>query len=276
MSRPARSPAGVFRATVPFPRMARRSPRGSSAGRSGFAPLPPATRLRRGQRALAGLLGGTLVTFSLVVDSSAQTRIGRLFSSPEQRIELDLLRDDPGLGKAVEAAVDETRPESRPAPERSPPALAVTIDGVVLRGDGHRVAWVNGVETPAGTTAPAGVRVDADRRPGGWLRVRSLDGRTSAVLKPGQTIDVKGRVRDAYEHRSTRDGPGKSGDRATDQGAAKAGEGAPALGEWLDPVSPPALPARLVQELRRGARAASDPPDAHASDTWSGSEYDTP
>ena len=272
MSGPGRTPIGALGTAVPFlrtarrPRMARCPRRRPAVERSGAAPLYPAARLRRRARALAGLLGGTLLACSPVVDSHAQTRIGRLFSTPEQRIELDRLRDDPGPGQPAETVVDEAGPESRPEPERERPALAVTIDGVVLRGDGHRVAWVNGVETVAGTTAPAGVRIDPDRTPGGRFRVRWPGGRTSAVLKPGQTIDAKGRVRDAYERRSAKGGSGTPGARAADSATAEAGEDAAGPAGSPEAAPLPAFPARLVRELSRRTRAGSAPPGTVASD----------
>ena len=201
MSRSARTPPGALGAVLPFLRVARRSPSGSSDGELSAAPFSRAARRRRRERALAGVFGSALLALLPATDSYAQSRIGRLFSSPEQRIELDRLRNDPGSGEVAEPVVAEPRLESGPEPERGLPALAVTINGVVLRGDGHRVAWVNGVETVAGTTTPAGIRIDADHTPGGRVRIRLPEGRMSADLKPGQTIDENGRVRDVYEHR---------------------------------------------------------------------------
>ena len=231
-------------------------------GSSGPAPFPSSRRLAPGGEpvrwpACSG------VRFWLALRWSIRTHrhvSGRLFSTPEQRIELDRLRDDSGSGQPAETVVDEAGPESRPEPERERPALAVTIDGVVLRGDGHRVAWVNGVETVAGATAPAGVRIDPDRTPGGRFRVRWPGGRTSAVLKPGQTIDAKGRVRDAYERRSAKGGSGTPGARAADSGTAEAGEDAAGPARSPEAAPLPAFPARLVRELSRRTRAGSAPP----------------
>ena len=180
-----------------------RSPSGSSGG-LGVAPFPWAACRRWRERALAGVVASALLALLPATDPYAQSRIGRLFSSPEQRIDLDRLRSDPGSGEVAEPDVAEPGSESVPEPEGGLPASAVTLNGVVLRGDGHRVAWVNGVEIVAGTTTPAGIRIDADRTPGGRVRIRLPQGRMSAVLKPGQTIDVQGGVRDVYEYPSTR------------------------------------------------------------------------
>ena len=215
---------------------------------------------------LAGLLASTLLVFALVVDSYAQTRIGRLFSSLEQRIELDRLRNDSGVGKDAERVVDRTGPEPRPEPERGPSAFAVTFNGVAVRNDGHRVAWVDGVETVSGTTTPTGIRIEADRTPGGRLRIRLSDGRTSAVLKPGQAIDATGRVRKAYERRSTGVATEISRERRSASDNGEVGEGAGAPVGPPRAVSPLRLPANLVQELLWGTRVDSVPLGTDASD----------
>ena len=86
-----------------------------------------------------------------------------------------------------------------PEPQPIPPAIAVTVDGVVLRSDGHGIAWVNGGETASGSTTAADNRIESDHAPDGRLRIRLPDRRGSAVLKPGQTMNGDGRVLDAFE-----------------------------------------------------------------------------
>ena len=190
------------------------------------------------------------------------TRIGRLFSSPEQRIELDRLRNDPGSGRdaaseQVEApAIPRNGIAKRP---RQPSPFAATFNGIVVRNDGHLVAWVDGVETAAGATTPAGLRIETDHTPDGRFRIRLSNDRTSAVLKPGQAIAMDGTVRDAYERRSTRVPAGTLGERMVDSGGGAEGEGAAAPIEEPEAVSPPILPANLVQELLRGMRAGPAP-----------------
>lgn len=266
MSRPARTPSGAFGTTLAVLREARGSRCGSSDGRSTVTASPPATRRRQRERVPAGLLGGTLLVFALVADVHAQTRIGRLFSSLEQRIALDRLRHDSDIGKDAEQVVDRTGLESRPMPERGPSAFAVTFNGVAVRNDGHRVAWIDGVETAPGTTTSAGVRIEADRTPGGRLRIRLSDGRTSAVLEPGQAIDATGRVRKAYERRSTGLAAGIPGGRTADSDSGEVGEGAAAPVGSPEAVSPLTLPPNLVQDLLRGTRVDSAALGTGASD----------
>ena len=194
----ARRPGGASGAVLPLLGTERGTPRATADGGSGAASIPTAAR-RRPAHVWAGVLGSVIPSLFPAADSYAQSRIDRLFSSPEQRIELDRLRDEPDSGEEAEPVVDRTGPEFRPEPAGGRPASAVTLDGVVLRSGGYRVAWVNGVETAVGAAPPAGVRVDAEQVPDGRLRIRWPEGGTSAALKPGQTIDAEGRMRDAYE-----------------------------------------------------------------------------
>lgn len=150
---------------------------------------------------LSGLVTGALASFVPAVESDTQSRIGRLFSSPEQRRELDRIRDEPAPAEVTAPVLHRISPEALPLPERDPPALAATLNGVVVRSDGHRLAWIDGTEAAVGGATPAGIRVEADRVRGSPLGVRLSAGRTSAVVEPGQSVDENGEVRAAYEGR---------------------------------------------------------------------------
>lgn len=247
---------------------------------------PGAVPRRRGGGVLAGLLGSALLPAAPADDPHARsrmeqahsspvaalagdagdsapvaaTRIGRLFSSPEQRIELDRLRDGSDSGKDADAVAGRAGRGSRPEPGRGPSAPAVTFNGIVIRNDGHLVAWVDGAEAAAGTTTPAGVRIETDHALDGRFRIRWSDGRTSAVLKPGQIVAGNGRVRDAYEHHPTKVRAGIPGERPVDSGDGEKGEDAAAPVGSPDAAPPPALPADLVLELLRRMRAGRAPP----------------
>ena len=98
--------------------------------------------------------------------------------------------------------VERTGGEFRPEPEGSPSVFPVTFNGIVIRGDGHRVAWIDGVEAAVGETTLTGVRVDSDHDFGGRIRIRLSHGQTSAALEPGQFVDDGGRTHETYERRS--------------------------------------------------------------------------
>ncbi len=193
------------------------------------------SRRERRRPALAGMLGSALLCTLPAVEAHAQTRIGRLFSSPEQRVELDRLRHGYDDGQDAKPVVDRTGGEFRFESTRRSSALAVTFNGVILRSDGHRVAWVDGVETAEGATTPAGVRIDADHTPGGRLRIRLSHARSSAILAPGQFVGDGGRAREAYESRSDRATVGNFGRHEADpHGGARAEDAVASAGlpEW--------------------------------------------
>jgi len=202
-----------------------------------------------------------------MTDSHAQHRIGRLFSTPEQRVELDRIRNDPGVGEEAAPVVDATVPELPPEPERGLPAFAVTVDGVVLRSDGHRVVWVNGVEAEVGGTTPSGVGIEGEPAPNGRLRIRLPANGKRVVLRSGQTIDADGRIREVYERRSARSAASGAGGRTRDAGGGDLGESTAARAEPPESVTAPPVAEGLVPALSRVLRAASAPQGTAASDS---------
>ena len=196
-------------------------------GTASFAPCGFRARLPSvpGSVCWPGCSGGALLNFAAATDAQAQSRIGRLFSSPGQRIELDRLRNESDGGKNAQPRIERTGGEFRPESEPGPSVPGVTFNGIVIRSDGHRVAWIDGVETAEGETTPAGVRIDADHTPGGRLRIRLSHGRTSAVLEPGQFVGDGGRTHKAYDRRSNHVAGGLARKHAidADDGAGEGG-----------------------------------------------------
>ena len=201
MSRSAWTPFGERAVARPTRRAALRPRLGTPRAASGAAEASAAARTRTKDLVVAWVVAGTLALLAPTGKSHAQSRIGRLFSTPEQRAELDRLREDPGAAEVAPPAFDPPAREPRPGTEREPPALAATLNGIVIRGDGHGVAWIDSIETAAGDSTPAGIRFESQRAPDGRLRIRLSLGRTTAVLAPGQSVDEDGTVRSAYERR---------------------------------------------------------------------------
>ena len=161
---------------------------------------------RCGVRPLTGLLGSAVLVLAPTFDCAAESRIGRLFSTVEQRIELDRLRDRPAVVPAAEPAAVEVEVETElplaldPEPERDAMSLVVTVNGLVIRSDGHRLAWVDGVEAGGGATTRGGAGIEVDRTRGGRVRIRVPGHGVHAELKPGQIFDAaRGGVFEAYE-----------------------------------------------------------------------------
>ena len=254
MSRPARTPFGrpsAVRSTQPDARRTRCSMSRAASSASG---APATTRNRSVLLAVTCLAAGAFALLPPTGDSRAQSRIGRLFSSPEQRAELDRLREETGAGEVAAPAPDPPARESRSGTERESPALTATFNGIVVRGDTRRVAWIDGIETPAGSSTPAGAHVATERAPDGRLHIRLSLGRTTAVLAPGQFVDESGRVHDEYERPSAAVAARTPGEIATNSDREVPSAAAP-----VGPPQPgsPSLPAPS-DEGPPGARNPSD------------------
>jgi len=107
--------------------------------------------------------------------------IGRLFTTPSEREQLDRMRQ---RGGTVDAAVEARAPQRLPTPAMTPPAppQPVTVTGIVRRSSGAATVWVDGEARPAGAQ--------------GYV-VRTPDGRMITV-RPGQQYDPStGSVSDA-------------------------------------------------------------------------------
>ena len=164
-------------------------------------------------------------------------------------MELDRLRNAWRTGDEAEPAAEPTPPEPlpEPPPEPAPPAIAVTVDGVVLRSDGHQLAWVNGVETAAGGGVAAEVGMESELAPDGRLRLRLPGGREGAVLKPGQTMNEDGQVLEAFERPAS---------AWTRRPIPEADSRAVGPGESPEPVPMPSAPADPASRWQRGTLAA--------------------
>lgn len=122
-------------------------------------------------------------------------RLGRLFSTPDERALLDELRR--------EQQIVEPEPQAEEVFSDTPSVEHVTINGIVLRSDGADSAWINGRQVDAGARTRDGVRVDTSATRGGRVRITLPSGAETVDLKPGQKIDVEsGVVVEAYERSS--------------------------------------------------------------------------
>lgn len=254
MSRSARTPFGVLDTAWTF--LAWTASRIAPEGTASFTPPGGSCviRLRPSPYVLACVLGSALSNFAVAADSHAQTRIGRLFASPEQRIELDRLRSESDEGRNAEPVVERTGGEFRPEPERGPSVFPVTFNGIVVRGDGHRVAWIDGVEAAVGETTPTGVRVDSDHDFGGRIRIRLSHGRTIVALEPGQFVDDGGRTHEAYERRSGPTAGGFAHERAIDSDGGAETVDAATSADSRRPILPVERPAKVLEALPQEMR----------------------
>ena len=145
-------------------------------------------RTRRLAIATFGLVAGLVAAPSLQAQS-----LGRLFSSPEERFQLDEIRREYEYGSPVEEETTEVAETSA-----DPIELQLTINGLVVRSSGTNSTWVNGSRVSRGESTREGIKVRDEA--GGEVRITLPSGIDTVKLKPGQKIDVaSGVILDAYE-----------------------------------------------------------------------------
>ena len=109
-------------------------------------------------------------------------QIGRLFTTPAERYQLDQMRQRGANAEPVSAEARAAAQASQAAAAPAPPPPAVTVSGLVRRSSGANTVWIDGEARPSGAN--------------GYV-VRTPDGREITV-KPGQQYDpASGSVRDA-------------------------------------------------------------------------------
>jgi len=151
------------------------------------------------------LLAAAVAFAGVAPDAEAQ-RLGRLFTTPEQRSTLDELRYQTQL----------ERPEAEPEPKavarveeeqpQEPGVSRLTVNGIVRRSRGPGTVWVNGALVERGGLTAEGLTVEDAG--GANVHIRLPSGARTIALKPGQRIDVdSGAVLDSYEQPVSAESP---------------------------------------------------------------------
>lgn len=123
-----------------------------------------------------------IVLCATLCANAAEEPIGRLFFTPQQRSQLDRLRQSNG------GPVDAADPDSR----------IITVNGLVRRSSGKDTAWINSAARDARDAAAVGATGRAARGTPG-VAVELPSGKRLS-LKAGQTYDpASGRVSEPYE-----------------------------------------------------------------------------
>lgn len=100
----------------------------------------------------AGFLTGFAALLALSGPAPAADGLGRLFTSQEQRRQLDAHRNGRAETPAAKPAPRLRRPA--PAAKEAPIAAPLHLQGVVYRADGHNTAWINGNSHAPGARNP--------------------------------------------------------------------------------------------------------------------------
>lgn len=159
-----------------------------------------------------GLLVVALFVTAISTPQAHAQRLGRLFTTPEQRSVLNEIRTQ------AQFAEPELEPEPEPQTsnvtvteqESTGPSIAnLTINGVVRRRGGRTTVWVNGREIDRGDVTREGVLVESATRRSGDVRLRLPSGTETIALRPGQKIDIRtGTVLEPYERSPSEDTQG--------------------------------------------------------------------
>lgn len=130
-----------------------------------------------------------LLAFVLLVTvtatASAAADLGRLFFTPAQRAQLDVLRErHQRLGAAAEA-------------RQSPLPQTITINGVVTSSDGKSTVWINNQPVAGGEPAAG---VDLIHSGSGHVTLRLPDSHQEVTVKVGERLNPQtGDVTEGYE-----------------------------------------------------------------------------
>ncbi|MEM7406785.1 MAG: hypothetical protein AAF458_15920 [Pseudomonadota bacterium] len=110
---------------------------------------------------------------------------GRLFSSVQQRADLDSLRQkyDPNRQEIIY----KEGPKTVVAPAKAAPKLPdLMVNGLIIRSGGRSSAWVNGTPLTDGEATPDGVQI---RSGASGIQFVLPSGDNTATIRPGQMLD---------------------------------------------------------------------------------------
>lgn len=123
---------------------------------------------------------------------------GRLFTTPEQRMQLDQLRYH---RQEIVVEVPEIAPEPEPAIVEVELIDPITVRGIVHRRGGSNTAWINDGATFRGDMQTQYFKVnpdDIDKK--GYVRIRLPGERDSLRLRVGQSYEPStGKTHDVIE-----------------------------------------------------------------------------
>lgn len=125
---------------------------------------------------------------AVVQPVQAEGKLGRLFYTPEQRMRMDVARQNE---RSVKVDEDENAPQS----------TNIELNGMVRRSDGKSTVWVNN-RVHGGNTAEHGIEMDKRGGDAGQASVILPSTQQRVLLKVGQSFDVSsGQVEERYRRR---------------------------------------------------------------------------
>lgn len=131
--------------------------------------------------------GISFVLVFIVGSNATATPLGRLFTTPAERVYLDKIRNNYKFGQTIFEEADRQRPiklENK----------SIVFNGVMRRGNGKKEVWVDGQKI-------AGVKgINKSASSDNNILVKQGNRRHYISVKPGQIVDSNnGRVVESYQ-----------------------------------------------------------------------------
>ena len=127
---------------------------------------------------------------AVLVNTAYADSSGRLFTTSEQRAELDKMRRH-----SHHKRVGKSWAENAAVAKKS-----LAINGVVVRSDGKNTAWVNGKSNLKTNKPEVGVEIYSQNIKSDSVTITLSNLNKWVTLKPGQIVDpVTGKISDSYK-----------------------------------------------------------------------------
>ncbi len=205
-----------------------------------------------------------LTTLVATIIPVAAADLGRLFTTREQRAELNDLRYQAKFAPPPEPTPAPVAQDAAPV-EQSPVVDSMRINGVLRTSRGGGTIWLNRQQVERGGVTREGIQVTTGRKVHQGVKIQLPSGVDTILLKPGQKIDVAtGSVLEAYEADPQADPKSAFAtdnlSPAPEQGADSAGSGVQAtpLKEVVRPDAQSATAQQVLDLLRGSANKQPD------------------
>ncbi len=134
-----------------------------------------------------------LAAASIAPFNCAGDELGRLFTTPQQRRELDELRNAEAEQQKQQAAGGIVSVKAAPKKKLLQAVTSIKVRGVVTRSDGENTAWINDGNTYQGSLESGAIDVTPHDVTAGEVKIVMPDGHTSVKLRVGETYEPEAR-----------------------------------------------------------------------------------
>ena len=133
-----------------------------------------------------------LISLSLILvtpNVSAKDSLGRLFTTPEQRKQLDLERNKAPITVEAQKKPEIIEIVEVEEPEEVIEYDAIQLKGLVYRSDGKNTAWINDGNTYEGDTELSYIKIPNEKITSDEVSIVMPDEQTEVKIKVGDYFD---------------------------------------------------------------------------------------